>query len=142
MAKARGTFDVELAPLPPDAVEEVKTLGRMSIRKTFQGDVAGSSRGEMLTAATGTAGSAGYVAIELFRGTVGGRTGTFLLQHSGTMNRGAPSLAIAIVPDSGTGDLAGISGTLGIEISQGRHSYVLEHEFADGAGKGSRGGEP
>jgi hypothetical protein len=134
MAEARGTFEVKRAPLPADAPQEAKTLGRMSIRKTFHGDLQGSGRGEMLTAGTEIVGSAGYVAVELFRGTLGGRAGTFALQHSGTMNRGAPSLTITIVPDSGTEELSGISGRLSIEIAEGKHFYVLDYELAGDGG--------
>jgi hypothetical protein len=102
-------------------------LGRMTIDKQFLGDLAGTSAGEMLTAMTETEGSAGYVAIERVTGTLGGRQGTFVLQHNGTMNRGNPQLAIHVVPDSGTGELTGLAGTMTIDIAGGKHSYVFEY---------------
>ena len=104
----------------------------MSIDKQFTGDLSAASRGEMLSAGTTLKGSAGYVAIEKVTGTLHGRDGTFLLQHSGTMNRGAPSLSITVVPDSGTGALTGIAGTMQIIIENRQHSYIFEYSL-DGA---------
>ena len=124
---ARGPFDVQLAPQPADAHADAVTLGRMTIDKQFSGDLVASSKGQMLTFMSAVTGSAGYVAIEQVTGTVAGRTGSFILQHSGVMNRGAQSLVITVVPDSGTGELTGISGTLQIEIVGKAHSYVLEY---------------
>ena len=126
--RAHGTFDVKLAPLADDKVEGA-SLGRMSIDKQLHGDLEGSSKGEMLTAVTGVKGSAGYVAIERVRGKLGGRTGTFVLQHSGTMTRGAQQLAITVVPDSGTGDLAGLTGTMSIRIEDGKHFYDFDYSL-------------
>ena len=97
----------------------------MAIDKQFQGDLTGSSKGEMLTAMTETKGSAGYVAIERVTGTLHGRRGSFVLQHSGTMTRGAPHLVITVVPDSGTDQLTGLSGTMTITIADGKHSYTF-----------------
>ena len=126
--RASGTFEVKLTPQPTDdKAEGGTTLGRMSIAKTFHGDLEGTSRGEMLTAGTGVKGSAGYVAVERVSGTLHGRTGSFILQHSGTMNRGAPQLTITVVPDSGTGQLSGLSGTMTITIADGKHSYDFEY---------------
>ena len=99
------------------------TLGRFSLDKTFRGDLEATSSGEMLTAGTAVAGSAGYVAIERVEGTLGGRMGSFVLQHSGSMAGGSQSLAISVVPDSGTGELAGIAGSLKIEIEGKAHFY-------------------
>ena len=124
MTHAAGTFDVKLAPQADDGDA---TLGRLSIDKQFHGDLEGTSRGQMLTAGTDVEGSAGYVAIERVRGTLHGRRGTFALQHSGTMTRGAPSLTIHVVPDSGTEELAGLSGRMSITIAEGRHSYDFEY---------------
>jgi hypothetical protein len=124
--RATGTFDVELAP-PPGPDGTAASTGRMTIAKRLQGDLEGTSAGQMLTGMTGTEGSAGYVAIEEVRGTLHGRSGTFLLQHSGTMRRGAPQLSIAVVPDSGTGQLTGLAGEMTIEIADGVHSYVFEY---------------
>jgi hypothetical protein len=103
----------------------------MSIEKQFHGDLEASSKGEMLTAGTSVAGSAGYVAIERVTGTLHGRNGTFILQHTGTMTRGAPELTITVVPDSGTGELMGLAGKLMIEIADGTHSYNLAYTLAE-----------
>ena len=106
-------------------------LGRMSIDKQFHGDLEGTSRGQMLTAGTAVTGSAGYVAIEHVSGTLHGRGGTFVLQHSGTMTRGAPQLSITVVPDSGTGELVGLAGQMAIVIADGKHSYDFEYTIAE-----------
>jgi hypothetical protein len=120
---ARGPFDVTMTPQgPPDAAPGA-TLARMSLDKRYHGDLEGTGRGEMLSAVTATAGSAGYVAIERFVGTLHGRPGSFVLQHDGLMDRGAPLLLIRVVPDSGTGELAGIMGTLDIRIDGTAHFY-------------------
>ncbi len=127
MTKAIGPFDVKLAPLP--AHEE--SLGRMTIDKEFHGDLEGTSRGEMLSVMSAEQGSGGYVAMERVTATLHGRSGTFVLQHNATMNRGTPSLRIIVVPDSGTGELAGLSGTLNIIIADGKHSYELDYSIAE-----------
>lgn len=124
---ARGTFDVKLTPQPPSDDPGRADLGHMTIDKLFHGDIEGTSKGDMLTGATAVKGSAGYVAIERVTGSVQGRKGSFILQHSGTLNRGVPSLSISVVPDSGTGELTGLTGTLTISIDNGQHSYVLEY---------------
>ena len=127
---AKGPFDVKLNPQPL-AIEddgEGAARGRMSLDKRFHGDLDATSKGEMLTAMSGTQGSAGYVAIEKVTGTLGGRAGTFALQHSATMTRGAPDLRIVVVPDSGTGALAGLTGTMKIVIAEGgKHFYEFEY---------------
>src|SRR3954468_13798177 len=102
-------------------------LGRMSIDKQFHGDLEGSSKGQMLTGGTPIKNSAGYVAIERVTGVLKGRKGSFVLQHTGVMNRGAPSLVITVVPDSGTDQLEGIRGTMAIRIEGGKHSYDLNY---------------
>ena len=127
--RASGTFEVKMAPLDSEGVP-----GRMSIDKQFHGDLQGTSRGQMLAAMTGVEGSAGYVAIEQVTGTLAGRSGTFVLQHNGIMNRGAPSLTITVIPDSGTGGLAGLEGTMTIEIAGGQHSYEMEYTLPAGGG--------
>jgi hypothetical protein len=124
---ASGTFEVKLLPQPLADAGADATLGRMSIDKTFSGDLQGTSKGEMLTAGDPAKGSAGYVAIERVSGIVQGRIGTFALQHSGTMNRGAFQLAVTVVPDSATGDLAGLAGTFDIKIVDGKHFYTLDY---------------
>ncbi len=99
----------------------------MSIDKAFQGDLEATSKGAMLSAMGAVKGSAGYVAMELVTGTLSGRAGSFVLQHSGTMTRGVPEQSVTVVPDSGTGDLTGISGRMTIVIEGGKHSYVFEY---------------
>jgi len=130
-AHASGPFDVKLNPLPAYDTTEGSTLARMSIDKTFHGDLEGTSKGEMLSASTGVQGSAGYVAIERVSGTLRGRKGTFVLQHSGTMTRGTPQLTITVVPDSGTGQLAGLTGKMMINIADGKHSYDFEYTLPE-----------
>ena len=126
MPRATGPFEVKLNPLPTFAEAE-GTLGHLSIDKQFRGDLEASSKGEMLSAGTPVKGSAGYVAIERVSGTLHGKRGTFVLQHSATMNRGVPSLSITVVPDSATGELAGLSGKMDIDISNGKHAYDFEY---------------
>ena len=121
---AKGPFEVTLTP-QDDKIDP--TLGRMTIDKHFHGDLEATSKGQMLSASTATKGSAGYVAIEVVTGTLNGHAGTFTLQHVGTMNRGKPSLLITVVPDSGTGQLAGLSGTMSINIVDGKHSYDFDY---------------
>jgi hypothetical protein len=124
-ARATGPFEVKMAPLDTHAQPPV--LGRMSLDKVYHGDLQATAAGEMLAAMTPTEGSAGYVAIERVTGTLAGRTGTFMLQHNGLMNRGAPSLVINVVPDSGTGELEGLSGTMQIIIEAGAHRYEFDY---------------
>jgi hypothetical protein len=128
---ASGTFDVKLNPQWSDEDADGTGLGRLSIDKQFHGDLEAASKGEMLSAGTSVKGSAGYVAIERVRGTLQGRSGTFILQHSGTMTRGAPQLEISVVPDSGTGDLEEISGTMTINIVSGKHFYEFDYALPD-----------
>ena len=128
--RARGTFEVQLGPLPTYNQAEGSLLGRMSIDKQFRGDLEASSQGEMLSAGTVARGSAGYVAIERVSGALQGRGGTFVLQHSATMTRGVPQLSITVVPDSGTGELVGLAGRMTIEIADGKHSYEFEYTIA------------
>jgi hypothetical protein len=127
---ASGTFEVQLIPQGNEDKTDGTSLTRMSIDKKFSGDLQGASKGEMLSAMTGTKGSAGYVAIERVLGTLQGRTGTFVLQHTGTMTRGAPQLSVTVVPDSGTGQLVGLAGTLTIKIEGGKHFYDFEYTIA------------
>jgi len=123
---ASGPFEVKLASLTaPDALP-----GRMSIDKQFHGDLEATSKGEMLMAAAAVKGSAGYVAIERVEGTLHGRAGSFLLQHNATMARGAGELNIIVIPDSGTGELSGLSGKMMINIApDGAHMYEFEYEL-------------
>jgi hypothetical protein len=125
---ARGTFDVTLKPLPAYDTAAGPKAGRMSIDKVFHGDLSGTSVGEMLAAMTSVKDSAGYVAIERVSGTLDGRRGSFVLQHSATMDRGAQRLSISVVPDSGTDELVDLSGTMTIAIAaDGTHSYEFTY---------------
>ena len=128
--RASGTFEVKLSPQALTHQTEDKALARMSIDKQVHGDLEATSQGEMLSAGTAVQGSAGYVAIERVTGKLKGRSGTFVLQHSGTMTRGTPQLSITVVPDSGTGELAGLAGTMTIDIADGKHSYTFEYTLA------------
>ena len=127
---AKGTFEVKINPQAPEENVGDATIGRMALDKQFQGDLEGTSKGQMLTFMTDVQGSAGYVAIERVNGTLDGHKGTFALQHSGTMNRGEQQLSLSVVPDSGTGDLAGLSGKMTIEIVDGKHFYDFEYTIA------------
>ena len=125
MNHASGPFEVKLTP-QNDKLDA--GLARMSIDKQFHGDLEAASKGQMLSAATDVKGSAGYVAIEKVTGTLHGRSGSFVLQHSGTMTRGAPQLSVTVVPDSGTDQLTGLSGKMTINIAaDGKHSYDFEY---------------
>jgi hypothetical protein len=127
---ATGSFNVNLVPQSLANADAGPLMGRLSINKTFHGDLQGTSMGEMLSAGTAVKGSAGYVAMERVTGTLNGKSGSFVLQHSGTMNRGAPQLAVSVVPDSGTGELVGLTGTLSIQIADGKHSYAMDYEIS------------
>jgi hypothetical protein len=128
--RATGTFEVSLTPQTTDAEPEGSTLGRLSIEKRFHGDLEATSRGEMLSAGTRVQGSAGYVAIERVTGTLHGRRGSFVLQHNGTMTRGAPQLTVGVVPDSGTGELTGLAGTMRIIVEGKAHTYEMEYTLS------------
>ena len=127
MTQANGTFEVRLEPQQMSEPGQAAGLGRLSINKQFSGDLEATSTGEMLAAMTAVENSAGYVALERVVGSLHGRSGSFVLQHNGLANRGAQQLTITIVPDSGTGDLAGISGQMAILIEDGQHRYTLEY---------------
>lgn len=125
MMKAKGTFEVKLTPQPiPEG------YGRMSIEKIWSGDLEGSSQGEMLsTMSEGVQGSGAYVAIEKVTARLGGKSGSFVFHHTGLMRRGAPSLAVEVVPDSGTGELTGLAGRLTIDIRDGKHFYEFDYSL-------------
>jgi Protein of unknown function (DUF3224) len=124
---ATGRFEVKLNPQAPEDKAEGSTLARMSIDKKFHGDLEAAAKGEMLTAGTDVKGSAGYVAIERVTGTLNGRSGSFVLQHSGTLTRSAPQQNITVVPDSGSGQLIGLTGKMTVTIADGKHSYDFEY---------------
>jgi len=125
--QASGTFEVEMSPQEADM-----SVGRMAIDKQFQGDLVGTSKGQMLMASSESIkNSAGYVAIEKVTGTLNGRRGSFYLQHNGVMTRGVGELTITVIPDSGTDELTGLSGKMNIIIAEGKHSYEFEYSLAE-----------
>ena len=124
---ARGEFVVKLQPLEFEGQPDGSKIGRMSIDKTISGDLLATTKGQMLSAMTDVKGSAGYVAIEKVDGALRGKKGSFVLQHSGTMNQGQPSLLVTVVPDSGTEELEGLTGQFNINIAAGKHSYEFEY---------------
>ena len=126
---ATGTFEVKLTPQAADERADAATIGRLAIDKRFAGDLDAVSVGQMLASRSDVDGSAGYVALERVTGSLGGRSGSFVLQHSGHADRGRQSLAINVVADSGTGDLMGLSGTMKIIIEAGAHRYVFDYEL-------------
>lgn len=130
--QARGTFQVTLVPLAFEAAEAEWRLGRMSIDKQIEGDLIATTKGQMLSAMTGTKGSAGYVAIERVTGTLHGMQGSFVLQHTGLMNRGTPFLSVVVVPDSGTDELVGLEGEFRIIIEGGTHRYEFDYRLPPG----------
>ena len=125
--EAHGTFEVDLRPIGGND----GPIAVMSINKTFAGDLHGSSVGQMLAFRTPVQGSAGYVAMERVTATLAGRQGGFTLQHNGLMTRGTPQLSVVVVPDSGSEGLLGLSGTLEITISEGRHDYPLVYSLPE-----------
>ena len=125
---ATGTFVVEMTPAPAAPTDQ-STVGHMLLSKTYSGDIAGTGEGHMLMVRTATKGSAGYVAIEKVAATLAGKSGTFLLQHHGIMDRGTPSLTVSVVPDSANGELLGLSGTMTIENSDGNHHYTFNYDL-------------
>ncbi len=129
MRNATGTFDIQLTPQPSSGQASTPVVNRLTINKHFTGDLEASSTGEMLSVTTEVKGSAGYVAIELVNGSLSGRSGTFVLQHSGLMDRGNPQATIAIVPDSGTGGFIGLKGTMAIRMEAGKHFYDLKYSL-------------
>jgi len=123
--RAAGTFEVKVAPLAAYNQDD-RSLGRFSIDKQFHGGLEATSKGEMLSAGS-PASSGGYVAIEKVTGKLDGRSGSFALQHDATMEQGMPHLHIVVVPGSGSGELAGLAGTMSVTIEGGKHSYVFEY---------------
>ena len=130
--RASGTFEVRLSP-QVDGEEGGACVGRMLIDKRFAGDLEATSKGQMLAVRTAVEGSAGYVAMELVTGQLGGREGTFVLQHTGTMERGAQQLSINVVPDSGTGGFEGLAGRMELDFAGGGHAYHFDYALGDGA---------
>jgi len=130
--RATGSFEVKLAPQQPDNPQaEAAALGRMSMDKQFQGELEAKSQGEMLSVLNREIGSGGYVALERVTGTLAGRSGSFVLQHSASMDRGAAEMSIRVVPDSGTEELTGLTGTMTLRIESGQHFYDLEYALGE-----------
>jgi hypothetical protein len=138
MKRATGSFEVTLQPLPNTEVSTDPLFGRLLLTKKFSGDLVATARGQMLSAMTAVKGSAGYVAVDHVTGELDGRKGAFVLQHSGAMNRGVASLSIMVVPDSGTGELAGLSGTLSINVIDGKHFYDFIYSIPEQARESGR----
>jgi hypothetical protein len=130
---ASGTFDVKISPLPPEDSTGGAAIGRYSIDKQFHGDLEGISKGLMLSAGDPSTGTAGYVAMEYVTGTLHGRSGSFALQHMGTMDGGKFNLKVIAAPGSGKGELAGIDGTMTITIAAGKHSYEFDYTLPEPA---------
>lgn len=127
MPTISGEFNVKMAPEAMSAVAAGSGIGRMSLDKQYHGALDATGAGEMLAYMDRELGSGAYVAMEKVQGTLEGRRGSFLLHHSGTMERGAAGLKVAVVADSGSGELAGLSGTLQIRIEGGKHYYDFDY---------------
>jgi Protein of unknown function (DUF3224) len=130
--RVSGVFDVNLIRQPADAQAAGDSISRMLLDKRFHGDLDATSVGQMLAMRTAVEGSAGYVAMELVTGRLQGKSGTFVLQHSGKMNRGQATLDLHVVPDSGTQELQGLSGKMAIDIRDGQHLYTFDYEIIAG----------
>jgi hypothetical protein len=128
---ARGSFEIQRRSQGTVDLRPGASFGRITFDKQFQGDLLGTSVVEMLSVGTEVKGSAAYVALEQVEGALAGRSGTFALQHSGTMRRGEATLALTVVPDSGTGELKGLTGALKIDIVEGKHFYVFDYSFTE-----------
>ena len=127
--QASGTFEVELRPQKHDTVE----TGRIIMQKRYIGGMQGAAEGQMLSYRTNVEGSAGYVALEHFTGTINGLQGSVRFTHCGLMNRGTQSLTVSIIPDSGTAGLRNISGVMHIQVEDGSHQYTLDYQLNDTA---------
>jgi hypothetical protein len=129
--QAKGTFEIQATREPPYDSADGVVIGRTRFDKQLSGDLEGTSTVEMISAGTEVRGSAAYVAIERIRGRVHGRTGSFVVHHTGVMDRGTPSLSISVVPDSGTGELRGIAGSMKIDIVEKKHFYTLDYTLPE-----------
>ncbi len=128
---AAGTFEVQLAPQAPEGASGEGGVGRLVIDKVFHGDLEAASHGQMLGYRSAVEGSAGYVAMERVDGELEGRAGTFVLQHSATMEGGEANQTIQVIPGSGTGALAGLSGSMTIDVEEDVHRYTLTYSLAE-----------
>lgn len=128
--KINGTFDVTMIPQVAAAQAAGQVIGRMLLDKHFHGPLAAASTGQMLAMRTQVPGSAGFVAMELVVGKLQGRAGSFVLQHSGSMNRGESTYALHVVPDSGTDELTGLAGSMVVTVVDGKHNYDFSYTLA------------
>ena len=124
---ASGTFDVKLTPQPANEIETAAGIGRWTIDKLIHGDLEATTKGVMIASSDGTRGSGAYSALELVTGTLNGRTGTFVLQHTGTMTKTSQQLLITVVPESASGDLTGLTGKFIIKIVDKKHFYEFDY---------------
>jgi hypothetical protein len=130
MLQAQGQFTISFTPQQHTLESDTVKLARLAFAKEFQGDLVGQSHGEMFSCRTNQEGSAGYVALEVVEATLSGKHGSFVFQHSSTLDNGTPVQSIQVVPDSGAGELSGIRGTFDIQIVAGRHHYTFLYDFA------------
>ncbi|MGE8492344.1 DUF3224 domain-containing protein [Comamonas sp.] len=128
---ATGRFDIKLQPEGLSPVAEATGRGRFSLDKQFSGDLQATSQGEMLSFRSTTAGSAGYVAMEHVQGSLHGRSGSFVLQHSASMAQGESTQSISVVPDLATDALQGLRGSMQITIDNGQHSYRFVYQLPE-----------
>jgi len=140
--RVTGSFELTMSPQPPYDTTDGVILGRLTLNKRFHGGLEATSVVEMISVTSGVKGSGGYVAVERVTGTLEGRTGGFVLQHSGSMTRGEPQMAVSIVPGSGTGQLSGIAGRMSIDIVDGKHFFTLDYRLGDGPSGDQKSGTP
>ena len=129
MTVAAGNFEVTMTPMPQDESPQGAPVGRSLLMKQYFGELEAVSRGQMLAVMGQVKGNAGYVAMEFVSGSLNGRRGNFALQHFGLMDQGVPELRVCVVPDSGSDELKGLSGTLAIDITEGKHAYRFDYSF-------------
>lgn len=125
--RATGTFEVKLVPQPANEIEMAAGIGRWTIDKQIHGELEATTKGEMIASSDGTKSAGAYSALELVAGTLNGRKGSFVLQHTGTMTKTSPQLLITVVPESGTGELVGLTGKFVIKIVDKKHFYEFEY---------------
>lgn len=135
MHEAKGTFDVKMGPAPADDFLKDSGIAQFTIDKQYHGPLDAHSIGKMLASGGPAQGAGGYVAIEVVTGKLDGRSGSFALQHKGTMDKNGQQLSVTVVPGSGTGELAGIAGKMDIIIESGKHSYVFDYSLPEPSAK-------
>lgn len=130
--QAKGEFEVKRIPQEELDIGDGATVGHSRFDKRFHGALDATSVVHMLAVMSPVQGSGAYVAMERVVGTLDGRRGTFFAQHNGIMDRGKPSLDLTVVPDTGTGELAGLRGRIAIDIVDGKHFYTFDYEIGKG----------